>query len=278
MKQIKISTALTNRDSESLKKYLAEIARIKPFAAGEEMACAIKAKDGDEKAVTELIIRNLRFVVSVAKRYSSDIVPLNDLVNQGNLGLIEASKNYDPNRGLKFISYSVFWVRKFILEYLNEYGRMIRLPANQTNKLAKMRKELRKLQQEAGEHVGFELVDGYTHDDLMLISYKMDSLDREVNGYDGEGIAMIDTMESDTFLAPDQLILNEELKLKIAKAMSFLKEREKIVLVGVFGLDGGYPKTLGDLGEELGLTSEGVRLIKNSAVKKMQHRLVNNVN
>jgi RNA polymerase primary sigma factor len=141
MKQLSISTKLTNRDNDSLRQYFKEINSYPKFTPQEEAECASKAVLGDRKALQELINRNLRFVVSVAKQYETKDSPLGDLINEGNLGLIDAANRFDPTLGFKFISYSVWWIRKYITESLTNDGRTVRIPANKVNQLAKLTKK-----------------------------------------------------------------------------------------------------------------------------------------
>src|SRR4029077_18610021 len=140
MRQLKIVKQITNREHKSLDKYLQEIGTVSMITADEEVELAILIKDGDKQALERLVNANLRFVVSVAKQYQNQGLPLGDLINEGNLGLIRAAQRFDETRGFKFISYAVWWIRQSILQALAEQSRIVRLPLNKvglTNRLQK---------------------------------------------------------------------------------------------------------------------------------------------
>ena len=135
MKAIKINQKITTRENSSFKQYLKEVNEIPMLTPKEESELAERAVSGNKLACEELVTRNLRFVISVAKQYATDKIPLEDLVNEGNIGLIKAVEKFDPTRGYKFISFAVWWVRKFIMEYVSNYGKTIRIPSNRINEL-----------------------------------------------------------------------------------------------------------------------------------------------
>src|SRR5213083_2947742 len=148
MRQLKISKQITNRESQSLDKYLQEIGKVDLITADEEVELAQKIKDGDQRALEKLTRANLRFVVSVAKQYQNQGLSLPDLINEGNLGLIKAARRFDETRGFKFISYAVWWIRQSILQALAEQSRIVRLPLNQVGALNKISKSYSKLEQD----------------------------------------------------------------------------------------------------------------------------------
>ena len=148
MRQLKITKSITNRESQSLDKYLQEIGREELITAEEEVILAKKIRDGDQAALEKLTKANLRFVVSVAKQYQNQGLSLPDLINEGNLGLIKAATRFDETRGFKFISYAVWWIRQSILQALAEQSRIVRLPLNQVGSLNKINKAFSKLEQE----------------------------------------------------------------------------------------------------------------------------------
>jgi RNA polymerase primary sigma factor len=147
MKALKITASFTDRDSVALTKYLNDISKYQPVSAEKEAELAKKIKNGDEKALTELVCANLRFVVSVAKQYQNRGVALIDLINQGNMGLMKAAKRFDETRGFKFISFAVWWVRQSIIELINENGKIVRIPVNKTNLANKYVKTFADLEQ-----------------------------------------------------------------------------------------------------------------------------------
>src|SRR5258705_10907476 len=148
MRQLKITKSITNRESQSLEKYLQEIGREGLITAEDEVKLAAKIREGDQSALDKLTKANLRFVVSVAKQYQNQGLSLPELINEGNLGLINAAKRFDETRGFKFISYAVWWIRQSILQALAEQSRIVRLPLNQVGSLHKIKKAFSKLEQQ----------------------------------------------------------------------------------------------------------------------------------
>src|SRR5579863_2985194 len=148
MRQLKITQSITNRESQSLDKYLSEIAKVDLITAQEEVILAQKIREGDQAALERLTKTNLRFVVSVAKQYQNQGLTLGDLINEGNLGLIKAAKRFDETKGFKFISYAVWWIRQSILQALAEQSRIVRLPLNQVGSLNKLNKTFSRLEQQ----------------------------------------------------------------------------------------------------------------------------------
>ena len=148
MRQLKITKSITNRESESLEKYLQEIGHEELLSTDEEVELAQRIKKGDRKALEKLTKANLRFVVSVAKQYQNQGLSLSDLINEGNLGLIKAAEKFDETRGFKFISYAVWWIRQSILQAIAEQSRIVRVPLNQVGSVSKINRMLSKFEQE----------------------------------------------------------------------------------------------------------------------------------
>jgi RNA polymerase primary sigma factor len=292
MKQLTITTKLTNRENLSFVQYLREVSEIKVLTPEEEIVLTKKASKGDKQAIEELVKRNLRFVVSVAKQYATPQNPVEDLVNEGNIGLMIAAERFDPSTGFKFISYAVWWIRKIIMEHLSKNGRLIRLPANKINALSKLDKQINELEQKLGRSVSIrEVMDNYNVDvdvldalsnygksssDLealnMLSGYAMDSLDREL-GHDEGGSTLGDNVVDDTFDTNDHNLLYDDMKIELNKVLDILKPRDRQVMVALFGLDGSIPRTLKDVGDEIGVTREMVRQIKEKSLIKLRKRL-----
>lgn len=292
MKQLTITTKLTNRENQSFVQYLREVSEIKVLTPEEEIVLTKKASNGDKQAIEELVKRNLRFVVSVAKQYATPQNPVEDLVNEGNIGLMMAAERFDPKTGFKFISYAVWWIRKIIMEHLSKNGRLIRLPANKINALSKLDKQINELEQKLGRNVSIrEVMDNYNVDvdvldalsnygksssDLevltMLSGYSMDSLDREL-GFDEGGSTLGDNVVDDTFDTNDHNLLYDDMKKELNKVLDTLKPRDRQVIVALFGLDGSIPRTLKDVGDEIGVTREMVRQIKEKSLIKLRKRL-----
>lgn len=148
MRQLKITKSITNRSSEALDKYLLEIGKEELVSVEEEVELAQRIRQGDQQALEKLTKANLRFVVSVAKQYQNQGLSLQDLINEGNIGLIKAAQKFDETRGFKFISYAVWWIRQSILQALAEQSRIVRLPLNQVGSVNKINKVLSKFEQE----------------------------------------------------------------------------------------------------------------------------------
>jgi RNA polymerase primary sigma factor len=280
MKQLKISNSITNRDNESFKLYLKEVSEIEVFATPEdEYKCAMKAASGDKKAVQELVRRNLRFVISVAKQYATEDLLLIDLVNEGNIGLIMAAEKFTPEKGYKFISYAVWYIRKLILEYINKNGKMVRIPANKINALSKIQKKVHELEQIKGRNVDFiEVLEVYGHeindDDFkfldVLNDYNMDSLDRQVSAGDDGGSALGDLIADTSMKNTDHLVDKVDFKGEFDKILDDLKPRDKQIIQHLFGLNGFEVKSLKEIGEDFSISREMARQIKEKTLRKLR--------
>ncbi len=287
MKQLKISQKLTDRTNETFKQYLAEIAQIKPFTYEQETACARKAFAGNEEAIEELAKRNLRFVVSVAKQYATDSIPLPDLVNEGNIGIILAARKFDPNKGYKFISFAVWWIRKLILEHISNYGKIVRLPANKINNVAKLERQIHELEQKTGSKVDIlEVINHYETLDLSvdnddefqefmfidsLSGISGESIDRPFGGED-DGTCLSDMLQGDLDRPTDYMMHEMNLKSEINAVLNELKPRDKKVIEALFGLNGQQPMTLKEVGDkpEFNISREMVRQIRAKTLKKLE--------
>ena len=286
MRNLVITAKVTNRDNDSLKQYFREIATFERFTVEQEAKCAMKASLGDEDAREELVKRNLRFVVSVAKQYETRDVPLADLINEGNLGLIKASKRYKVDTGFKFISYAVWWVRKFITEYLSKNSRTVRLPANKINNLSKLNQQISTLEQKLGRSVDTEDIindlSQYLGDDeeikslTRLNSLSVESLDRNINEDSGNLTTLGDMLpDNDFFKTSDHRVVENDSKIQIEALLNSLADKERDILVMFFGLDGNQPMNLNEIGEIIGVTRERTRQIKEKALKKLKSKCIN---
>jgi RNA polymerase primary sigma factor len=276
MRQLKIQKQITNRESQSLDKYLQEIGKVPLISVDEEADLARRIRQGDEEALEKLVKANLRFVVSVAKQYQNQGLPLTDLISEGNLGLIKAARRFDETRGFKFISYAVWWIRQSILQALAEQSRIVRLPLNRVGALNKISKVLARLEQEyerepSPEEIAEAMNGMHTAEEIAEILRQSGphvSLDSPIAP--GEETRFIEVLEDTEMPQPDQVLMQESLKQEVAKALSTLEEREAQILRMHFGIDQRYPMTLEEISEKLGLTRERVRQIKEKAIRKLR--------
>ena len=265
-----------NESNRSLSRYLEEIGDFEPLNPDREVELAIKIKKDDHSALEELVKANLRFVVSVAKDYQGQGLPLTDLINEGNLGLIKAAGRFDETRGFKFISYAVWWIRQSILQALAEHSRIVRLPLNRVGTISKITKTAEKLEAEIErspneKEIGRQL--NMTSDeviDAMRISRRHQSLNAPFR--DGDKNSLIDIIKDENQIAPDTPLMNDSLKDEIRNSLDTLKDRERMVIKMYFGIERDYALTLNEIGEEFNLTRERVRQIKEKAIRRLRHR------
>lgn len=265
-----------NRPKQSIEKYLEEIGGFTPLPPAEEIELTRRIRKGESKALDKLVKANLRFVISVAKEYQGQGLPLQDLISEGNLGLIKAAQRFDETRGFKFISYAVWWIRQSILQALAEQSRVVRLPLNRVGAINKVGRVLEKLEKEFGREPSMaELADtmemtDYEVADVMKTSARHLSLDEPFK--EDEGNNLLDVLESDKYAPPDDSLMQESLKEEIDKVLVTLKPREAEIIRLYFGLEGDRPLTLEEIGEHFQLTRERVRQIKEKALRRMRHR------
>ncbi len=272
---MKISKQFTNRESQSLDKYLQEIGKVDLLTPDDEIVLAVAIRKGDHKALEKLVKANLRFVVSVAKQYQNQGLTLGDLINEGNLGLIKAAKRFDETRGFKFISYAVWWIRQSILQALAEQSRIVRLPLNRVGALNKIGKAYSSLEQEyerepSAQELAQELdMDISEVSDTLKISGRHVSMDAPFA--QGEENRLLDVLESGEEPSPDFSLMSESLRNEIERALSTLTEREAEVIKLYFGLSKEHSLTLEEIGEKFNLTRERVRQIKEKAIRRLRH-------
>ena len=259
----------------SLDQYLRDISIYPLITREEEVTLAQRIRLKDQEALDKLVRSNLRFVVSVAKKYQNQGVSLSDLINEGNLGLIRAAHKFDETKGIKFISYAVWWIRQSILQALAEQSRIVRVPLNRAGALHRIGKRASTLLQELGRQpTHLEIAEGLdiTEEEVaktMLISQVHLSLDAPMTP--GEDNRLLDYLPDNTNSTPDELTFEKALSEAIEESLAGLKERESKILRLYFGLDGQDPMTLEDIGTLLGITRERVRQIKEKALLKLRH-------
>ena len=236
---------------------------------------AKEIRKGYEEALNKLVRSNLRFVVSVAKKYQNQGVPLSDLINEGNLGLIRAAHKFDETKGIKFISYAVWWIRQAILQALAEQSRIVRVPLNRAGALHRIGRRSSTLLQELGreptvEEIAEELeISREEVERTLAISQSHLSLDAPVTP--GEDNRLLDYLPDQYSPGPETEAYERALKETVEDALSTLKEREAKILRLYFGLDDQEPMTLEEIGSLLGITRERVRQIKEKALLRLRH-------
>ena len=275
MRQLKISKSITNRESDSLEKYLQEIGKVDLITPEEEVKLAALIRKGDQKALDRLTKANLRFVVSVAKQYQNQGLTLSDLINEGNLGLIKAAQKFDETRGFKFISYAVWWIRQSILQALAEQARIVRLPLNKVGLTSRISKAYSQLEQEFERAPTAEEIATMLDMPIeevaatMSVSSKHVSVDQPIS--EGEDGTLIDLLVNDNAIGADNnLVTNDSLNTEIERSLNTLTPRQKEVILNFFGIGIDHPLSLEDIGERYSLTRERVRQIKDKALNKLR--------
>ncbi len=275
MRQLKITKSITNRESQSLEKYLQEIGKVELITPEEEVKLAIRIKQGDQKALDKLTKANLRFVVSVAKQYQNQGLTLPDLINEGNLGLIKAAQRFDETRGFKFISYAVWWIRQSILQALAEQSRIVRLPLNKVGLTNRIQKAYSLLEQQFEREPSAEELAEVLELDIEEVSSTLGIGGRHISVdtplSEGEDNTLIDVMENpNADRAETNIEHNESLKQDIDRSLKTLTERQKEVICFFFGIGVDHPMSLEDIGDRFSLTRERVRQIKDKAITKLR--------
>ena len=274
MKPLKITKSITNRETPSFEKYLSEVSKTELINAEKEVELARLIKKGNQNAINQLVNSNLRFVISVAKQYAGRGMSVEDLVSEGNIGLIKAAQKWDETRGIKFISYAVWWIRQSILQSLSDNSRSIRLPLNQINTLNKINSTISKLEQDlqriptSSELSKLLNIDEKKIELSLKSSNKVSSLDMLIST-EGD-LTLLDTISSDS--NTDDLVNQSDMNSNLIFLISKLSEREQIIIKSLFGI-GVDIKTISEVSMDLHLTSERVRQIKNLAIKKLNKSL-----
>jgi RNA polymerase primary sigma factor len=262
-------------EENALAIYLKEIGKNKTLTVEEEADTAVRIRNGDEKALEALVKANLRFVVSVARNYQNQGLPLSDLINEGNLGLIRAASRFDEKKNFKFISYAVWWIRQSILQALAEQSRIIKLPLNRVGIIHKIGKAQSKLEQKyrrnpAVEEIAYELnIDCEEVQETIKIGNSHLSLDAQL--MPGEDSKLLDLLPDDGQELPDDSMMDLSLHDEINQTLDTLSEREKEVVKLYFGIGEETAHTLDEIGQRFNLTRERARQIKEKALRRLKH-------
>lgn len=276
MRQLKITHSITSRESWALDKYLNDIGKIELLDVEQEAELARRIRNGDQGALEVMTRANLRFVVSVAKQYQNQGLSLNDLINEGNMGLIKAARRFDETKGFKFISYAVWWIRQSILQSIVEYSRIVRLPVNKVSSYNRVNEvylafiqefEREPSYEEVAEVLGVSVKEVAT---ALRGNVKHVSMDSPMRPDDEESGTMLDMMASHYEDSPDTELIKESLREEVKEGMNMLSEREIDVISAYFGLNVKTPMTLDEIAEMYDLSRERVRQIKERAIRRLR--------
>ena len=273
MRQLKINKSITNRSSAALDKYLVEIGHEELISTDEEVELAQRIHHGDRKALDKLTRANLRFVVSVAKQYQNQGLALNDLIDEGNLGLIKAAKKFDETRGFKFISYAVWWIRQSILQAISEQSRIVRMPLNQVGFQSKLAKAIVNFEQENERRPSVQELADILETDEAKVQEALGTNGKKVSVdapfQDDDSNSLIDIMTDESAPTTDNNMEKESLSADLNAALGTLSEREQTVLKMLFGI-GCNEMTAEEVANSLNLTRERVRQIKERALRRLR--------
>ena len=274
MRQLKISKQITDRNTGTLDKYLSDIARESLLTTDEEVELAQRIKAGDQAALDKLVRANLRFVVSVAKQYQNQGLGLQDLINEGNLGLVKAAQRFDETRGFKFISYAVWWIRQSILQAVAEQARVIRLPMNQVGALAKVKKAGSLLEQKLERRPTIkEIADELDMSEdkvnqLMSLNSRTVSTDAPID--DEDDTNFLDVYVPEDEVQTDSVVEQESTSKAIRRSLDLLNEKERTILCLYFGLGTSREYSLEEIAMKLGISRERTRQIRDRALKRLR--------
>lgn len=265
-------------ESRNLRLYLEQISKFPMYSEHEEKHLGERIHEGDKESLEKLIEANLRFVVSYVKKYQGMGLGLLDLINEGNLGLIEAAKRFDPRRNVKFISYAVWWIRQAIIHALTQYSRIYHIPQKLSDQVLQMKKKTAQLKAELGKDpsreeiarsMGISVEDV---EDLEMLEEREVSLSDRFNDDD---MGMEEKISDEINPSVEYQIIKTSIQHEIREMLGELDEKEAVVLKLRFGLDDDQPRTLQEIGDQLHLTRERIRQIEQKAMRKLSrsHKL-----
>jgi RNA polymerase primary sigma factor len=261
---------------KSLAQYLMDIGKFELITSDEEAELAVRIREGDLEAQRKMVEANLKFVVSIAKLYQNQGLSLGDLINEGNLGLIKASKLFDETRGFKFISYAVWWIKQSIMSAIVNQSRIVRLPLNQVGNATKLKKIYLMLEEEYERKPTVTELAEIMDLPVEEVSFTLQNLNRElsidapIDSNDEDGENLISTIPDKSEKTPDKMLENESLKKDIETALSILSEKEKTIVCMSIGIGRKRGATLGEIGDKFDLTRERIRQIKERAIRKLK--------
>jgi RNA polymerase primary sigma factor len=274
MRQLKIEKSITNRSAISFNKYLFDVSQIEMITPQEEFDLAARIREGDTKALDKLVKSNLRFVISVAKQYQNFGVNIQDLVNEGNIGLIKAAQKFDETRGFKFISYAVWWIRQMIQKAINDQGKIVRLPSNKSGLLMRINKAEDTFMQknerlpdaeelaEILEVSEKEIKDTYTS---KFSQYELDAPLTE-----DDATTRMEKFDSSEPSLTEESLTNASLKVDITRMLDKLTPREQKIIQDYYGIGVRRSKTIAEISSEIGMSRESIRKIRNKAISRLK--------
>lgn len=274
MREFKIKQSYTKRDEDSLNRYLNELSKITMIGPEEEVQLARMIKQGDQSALQGLVRANLRFVISVAKKYQGQGMSLSDLVNEGNIGLITAAGKFDETKGFKFISYAVWWIRQSILIALSESTRMIRVPMNQILAVQKIRSKQSLLEQRLEREPTMEELAEVTEIEVKTVIEHMNrnkttkSLDEKLS--DETELPFASIVRDPNMVSTDQHLMLESIREDIRQLLGILKKREQKIIIELFGICGSQELSMDEVAERNDLSRERVRQLKYKSIEKLK--------
>jgi len=282
MRQLKIFKQITNREDDSISRYFREISKYELISAEEEVELTARINHGDMQALEKLVTANLRFVISVAKQYQYKGLSLQDLINEGNVGLVKAAYRFDPTRGFKFISYAVWWIRQCIIQAIAEQTRIVRLPLNKVASINKVAKAMPILEQEFQREPTDEEIAKITHlpehevVNVRRIRKTQLSFDAPLSSYGDDEGNLYDVMGSTGIPSPDDVLLHASLSQEIDFALNRLTKREADIIKMSFGLNSKPSLSLSEISDHMGITTERVRQIKQTGINKLKRTMNRN--
>ena len=280
MRSFKISQSITDRQDASLNSYFKDVSRQPMISQEEEIELTKKIKEGDETAVKKLVEANLRFVISVAKQYQNKGLALVDLIQEGNLGLLEAARKFDETRGFRFISYAVWWIRQAIIKALSDQCRTIRIPANQIVCMNKINKVIEQFEQQHGRKPSIGELEELTDIDHDTICLTMSAMNRSVSLEspirDEDASCLLDIIPNDGAVSTDAEVAKNDLSKEIERILSKLSYRDRDILRMSFGI-GMNPMTNEEIARRFGIGSERVRQIQHSAINYLRAKYINDL-
>ena len=280
MRSFKISQSITDRQDASLNSYFKDVSRQPMISQEEEIELTKKIKEGNEAAVKKLVEANLRFVISVAKQYQNKGLALVDLIQEGNIGLIEAARKFDETRGFRFISYAVWWIRQAIIKALSDQCRTIRIPANQVVCMNKINKVIEQFEQQHGRKPSIGELEELTDIDHDTICLTMSAMNRSVSLEspirDEDASCLLDIIPNDGAVSTDAEVAKNDLSNEIERILSKLSYRDRDILRMSFGI-GMNPMTNEEIARRFGIGSERVRQIQHSAINYLRVKYMNDL-